>query len=111
MYLNWTNRLGLSVIAIMILGAIYANAQDKIPEYTIEQFLKTTSYSGASFSHDNSKLLVSNDSTGVFNAYSIDIATGKASALTSSDKDSIMALSFFRRTIVFYTLPIRAETN
>jgi dipeptidyl aminopeptidase/acylaminoacyl peptidase len=80
---------------VTLLGGMIARAQDTTPEYTIEQFLKTTSFSGASFSHDNSKLLVSNDSTGVFNAYSVDIASGDMTALTQSDKDSIFGLGFF----------------
>ena len=70
-------------------------AQDKVTQYTIEQFLETTSYSGASFSHDNSRILVSSDKTGVLNAYSINIADGEMTQVTKSDKDSIIAISYF----------------
>lgn len=69
--------------------------QHETKKYTIEQFLETTSFSGASFSHDNSKILVSNDSTGVFNASSIDVASGKVTPLTQSTKDSIFAIGYF----------------
>ncbi len=68
---------------------------DEVKKYTIEQFLETTSYSGASFSPDNSKLLVSSDESGVFNAYEIDIASGEQHALTKSEGDSIFAISYF----------------
>ena len=64
-------------------------------KYTIEQFLKTTSFSGASFSHDNSKILVTSDITGVFNAYSINVADGKMTPVTESEKDSIFAIGYF----------------
>lgn len=91
--LRWrVNALAFSLV--VCLGTT-ASAQDDLQQYTIEQFLETTSYSGASFSHDNSKILVSNDSTGVFNAYSIDVASGESSQLTKSEKDSIFALSYF----------------
>ncbi len=69
--------------------------EEKDKTYTIEQFLQTTSFSGASFSHDNSKLLVGNDSTGVFNAYSINIADGKMTPVTKAKKDSIFVVSYF----------------
>ncbi len=67
----------------------------RIPEYTIEQFMKTTSYSGASFSSDNSKILLSSDETGVFNAYSVDVTSGGMTQLTDSDKDSVFAIGYF----------------
>ena len=35
------------------------------PEYTIEEFMGSTAYPGASFSSDASKILVSNNSTGI----------------------------------------------
>ncbi len=92
----------------MMIATVFASGQmafcqqETVKKYTIEQFLKTTSFSGASFSHDNSKILVSSDSTGVFNAYSIDIATGEMTPLTNSDKDSIFAISYFPKDDRFF---------
>ncbi len=57
-----------------------------IPNYTIEQFLGTTKYFGASFSPDGSKLLVSSDQTGVFNAFAIPVSGGEPVQLTRSDE-------------------------
>lgn len=54
------------------------------PAYTIEQFLGTTNYFGSSFSPDGSKVLVSSDQTGVFNAYALPLAGGEAVQLTRS---------------------------
>lgn len=98
----YQKRFGRSFLSIAIVaGFVSATfAQEKAPtkepkQYTIEQFLKTTNYGGASFSHDNSKLLVGNDSTGVFNAYSIDVANGETKQLTKSEKESINPIAFF----------------
>jgi dipeptidyl aminopeptidase/acylaminoacyl peptidase len=66
-----------------------------VKRYSIEQFLKTTNYRGASFSPDHSRILVSNDSSGVFNAYAIDIASGQPTRLTDSETDSIFSVSYF----------------
>ena len=91
-----TLRVGALAIVVALLGGIHVQAQqNQTDQYTIEQFLKTTSYGGASFSHDNSKLLVSNDSTGVFNAYGIDVASAEITPLTRSEKDSVFAISYF----------------
>ena len=74
---------------------IAAGANEDFKEYSIEQFLKTTSYNGASFSPDNSKVLISSDETGVFNAYSINVSDGTKKQLTNSDVDSIFAIDYF----------------
>lgn len=86
-----------SILVAMLAGSWGQSSfgQQDIPQYTIEQFLKTTNFRGADFSHDNSKLLVSNDSTGVLNAYSIDVKSGASKQLTNSEIDSINALSYF----------------
>lgn len=53
-------------------------------EYSISQFIKTTSIRGSSFSPDESEILFSSDETGVFNAYTISVNGGKTTALTTS---------------------------
>jgi len=83
-------------IGSMFATVQFADGQErKVKQYTIDQFLETTNYNGASFSHDNSKILVNNDSTGVFNAYSIEISTGKLTQITNSDNDSIYGIGYF----------------
>ena len=81
-------------IVTSVLPAIAFDSDD-FKEYTIEQFLKTTSYRGASFSPDNTKMLISSDETGVFNAYSINVANGTKKQLTNSTVDSINTISYF----------------
>jgi len=64
-------------------------------QYTIEQFLNTTSITGASFSTDESRLLFSSNKTGIWNAYTIPVSGGAWTAVTSSTTDSTYAVSFF----------------
>jgi len=67
----------------------------EIPHYTIEDFLGTVDYYGASFSPDKTKVLVSSNESGVFNAYAIPVAGGDPVALTSSEDNSIFSIGYF----------------
>jgi len=68
-----------------------------VPQYTIEQFLGTVNLSGASFSPDSGKVLVSSDETGVLNAYAVPVAGGPRIPLTHSTGDAVIAYSYFPR--------------
>jgi len=63
--------------------------------YPIQDFLRTTNFTGASFSPNNSKVLVSSDETGVFNAYAIPVAGGRPIQLTDSSRESVLAMGYF----------------
>ena len=64
-------------------------------QYTIEQFLNTTSISGASFSADETRILFSSNKTGIWNAYTIPVVGGSWTPITSSTTDSTYGVSFF----------------
>src|SRR5712692_1377887 len=64
-------------------------------EYTIEQFLATTAISGVSFSADEKKILFSSNKTGIYNVYTIPVAGGEPTAITSSTTDTTLAVSYF----------------
>jgi dipeptidyl aminopeptidase/acylaminoacyl peptidase len=55
-------------------------------QYTMEQFMKTISIGGNSFSHDETRLLVSSNETGVFQVYELDLATGARTPVTEGDE-------------------------
>jgi dipeptidyl aminopeptidase/acylaminoacyl peptidase len=63
--------------------------------YDARTFHENTTIIGASFSHDESRLLVTSDQTGVFNAYAQPVAGGAPAALTQSTVDSHFAISYF----------------
>ncbi|HVR42107.1 MAG TPA: S9 family peptidase [Thermoanaerobaculia bacterium] len=67
----------------------------EIPLYTIEQFLDTDNYRGASFSPDGRKILVASDLSGIYNAYAIPVAGGDPVTLTRSTTDSIFTEAYF----------------
>ena len=66
-----------------------------VPQYTIEDFLGTTIYQGASFSPDGGAILVSSDRTGVLNAHAVPVAGGDPQPLTQSTTESVLAQSYF----------------
>ncbi len=63
--------------------------------YTIEELLDNKSIYMASFSHDESEILVGNNATGIYNANTIDLETGEIKPLTQSEDESVWAASFF----------------
>jgi hypothetical protein len=97
----------MRVIAAILMSAALAASQDSQPkkaagsssrpakQYTMEQFLDTTSIQGGFFSADESRLLFSSNKTGIWNAYTIPIGGGAWTPVTSSTKDSTYAVSFF----------------
>jgi dipeptidyl aminopeptidase/acylaminoacyl peptidase len=70
-------------------------AAHAVPQYTIEDFMATTALTGASFSPDESKVLVSSDQTGIFNAFAVPVDGSAPVQLTSSTTNAVMARSFF----------------
>src|SRR5690606_26183188 len=60
----------------------------KVQQYTIEQFMDNEAVGGGSFSHDNSKLLISSNRTGIYNAYTVPVAGGDYIPITASDSTS-----------------------
>ncbi len=91
------DTLVVIAVAVCVNGA--AIAQEKsardVKRYTIDQFLKTVNYRGSSFSPDYTKILVSTDKSGVYNAYAISLADGKMTQLTDSETESIFAMGYF----------------
>lgn len=62
------------------------NSDTAVKQYTIEQFMDNTTIYGGSFSHDESKILVGSNKTGIINAYTIPITGGEPTALTTSEE-------------------------
>ena len=94
-------------IAPIVISAVVSAAQSAAPpkvgrdapprplkQYSIEQFLNTTSITGASFSPDESRLLFSSNKTGIWNAYTVPVAGGRWTSVTTSTKDSTFAVSY-----------------
>lgn len=92
-------RTRLAVVILLAAAVAFVSCSggdESAPprQYTIEQFLNTVSAAGGSFSHDEQTLLYTNDSSGIFNAYTVPVAGGESTPLTSS-KETTFAISFF----------------
>jgi WD40-like Beta Propeller Repeat len=70
-------------------------AQVDMQRYSPAQFYATTSFEGASFSADETRILFSSDASGVFNVYAQPISGGAPAQLTHSTTESTFAVAFF----------------
>ena len=81
--------------AVFLFSCANSDTKEQAPrevkQYTIEQFYKSTQVGGGAISSDDTKLLVSSNESGIYNAYEIDIASGQKKALTNSTKESMFA--------------------
>jgi len=57
--------------------------------------LRMSDADGYAVSHDNQRVLISSDVSGIYNSQSVDITTGEVAALTESADDVNYAVSFF----------------
>jgi len=98
-------RLLIALPAILLFSCASNNKKEAAPrdvkQYSIEQFYKSTQVGGGSISSDDTKLLVSSNESGIYNAYEIDIASGQKKALTNSTKESVFANDYVPGTANF----------
>ena len=83
--------------SLALLSLAVQSPSRQVPQYTIEQFMNTTSMFGASFSADGKRVLVTSDQSGVFNAYAVPLTGGKLAlpaALTHSTTDGIFTIGY-----------------
>jgi dipeptidyl aminopeptidase/acylaminoacyl peptidase len=83
------------LVAVPAHAAPPAQSQKAPKRYTIEQFMATTTITGASFSQDEKRILFSSNASGIFNAYTIPVTGGTPQPMTSSTTDSTYAVGFF----------------
>lgn len=93
-------RLAFAAAPAALLTFQTAAAQDEPVTHDAATFHLTTSFSmaasaGFAFSPDDSRILISSDESGVFNAYAVDPETGERTALTESETNATYALSYF----------------
>src|SRR5215218_6203630 len=94
--MSYVTTAALVALTLTMQMAAPAKPQTRQPkQYTIEQFLNTTSINGASFSADESRILFSSNKTGIWNAYTMPVSGGAWTQVTQSTIDSTYAVSFF----------------
>jgi dipeptidyl aminopeptidase/acylaminoacyl peptidase len=77
-------------LAVAASAGIAQETRRPSRQYTIEQFMATTSATGASFSADEKRLLFSSNESGIYNVYSVPVAGGEATQITHTT-----AVSYF----------------
>ncbi len=80
---------------ILLILASCSKSVKEVPDYSIDQFMSNVSMFGGDFSADETKLLITSDQSGVYNAYTIPVEGGELTPLTQSDSTSVFAISFF----------------
>ncbi|WP_081146877.1 S9 family peptidase [Niastella vici] len=79
----------------VLLSCIFISySQTAVKQYTIEQFYKTVAFGGGDFNNQENKILVHDNSTGIFNVYEIDLATKEKKSLTQSEKESYYEIGY-----------------
>jgi dipeptidyl aminopeptidase/acylaminoacyl peptidase len=86
-------RRALVLIPALCLGTVLSARLPK--QYSIEQFLTTTTVFGSSFSSDGQAILVSSNQTGIYNAVRVPVSGGSPAPVTNSTKDSTYAVAYF----------------
>jgi dipeptidyl aminopeptidase/acylaminoacyl peptidase len=93
----------LKLMLVMIVAAGLLSSCDKKEEkekprtpkeYTIEQLANNLAVGAAGFSADESRVLVHNNSTGIYNVFEINTTDTTSKALTSSKKESYFAVDY-----------------
>ncbi|MBO9198680.1 MULTISPECIES: S9 family peptidase [Niastella] len=79
---------------VLIFFAVGSYSQTAVKQYTIEQFYKTIAFGGGNFNKAENKILVTDNSTNIFNVYEIDLATKEKKPLTSSEKESYFSIDY-----------------
>jgi dipeptidyl aminopeptidase/acylaminoacyl peptidase len=85
----------LLLVGLILWGCGQQIAYKEVKQYSIEQFMNTTSIFGSSFSFDEKRILFSSNESGIYNAYSIPVEGGEVTQITDSKDNTIFALSFF----------------
>ncbi|MDB5152075.1 MAG: secreted prolyl oligopeptidase family protein [Mucilaginibacter sp.] len=86
----------LSLFALAILFSACSNPDKPtaVKSYSIEQLYNNKAINGAGFNADETKVLVHDNSTGIFNIYEINIADTASKPLTHSIKDSYFSIGY-----------------
>jgi dipeptidyl aminopeptidase/acylaminoacyl peptidase len=96
-------HLLLLCFVLFMLGSCTPKSEKtRIPkQYSIEQLYENLAVYGSGFNANESKILIGNNSTGIYNVYELNIADTSLKALTSSAKESFFAVSYLPHSSKF----------
>ena len=82
-------------ILLLFVTLLFVGCSTDHKQYSIEEFMNTTSYGGSSFSYDEKTILIRSDQTGINNAFEISLDSFDVTQLTFSDSNNIYPISYF----------------
>ena len=84
---NPMKKLFPLLLAVAILGACTLNKQTTkdVKQYSIEQFMSSVNNWGGKFTPNEKNILVTSNSSGIYNAYLVSVDGGEPVALTQSE--------------------------
>ena len=89
-------------LALVMLASCSTKQKSRMPkQFTIEQLYNNLSVGAAGFNADETKILVDNNSTGIYNVYELNVADTLSKPLTRSKKDSYFAVDYLPGTSKF----------
>ena len=90
-----TRLIVLACLAMAVLASCNPKEKARMPkQFTAEQLYNNLSVGAAGFSADESKILVDNNSTGIYNVFELNIADTTFKPLTHSKKESFFAVDY-----------------
>ena len=94
--------LELSLLLVLLGSCIQRSEKTRIPkQYSIEQLYENLAVYGSGFNADETKILIGNNSTGIYNVYELNVADTLSKALTSSTKESFFAVNYLPQSSRF----------
>ena len=73
-------------------------SKKKVKQYSIAQLYKTKSIGGGYFNKDESRILVNNNESGIYNLYEISLSDTSMNPLSASQKESYFAVDYVAGT-------------
>lgn len=70
-------------------------ATREVKQYSIEQFMNNESTWSNGYNHDNSRVMLTSNRSGIFNIYTTPTTGGTMAPITSSDSTSVWGISYF----------------
>ncbi len=92
---QFRHLLQLSLLLFILVSCNQRSEKTRMPkQYSIEQLYKNLDVYNASFNADETKILIGNNTTGIYNVYELNIADTLSKALTTSKKESFYAVNY-----------------
>ncbi len=92
---HFSQLLQLSLLLFILVSCNQRNEKARMPkQYSVEQLYKNLSVFNAGFNADETKILIGNNATGIYNVYELNINDTLLEALTTSTKESFFAVSY-----------------